>query len=110
MMAEVRLVPARIGFPYVVELDFPTGFLATGESVRGRLVRFIGDPIVVVFADDRVGDVVTWELTETQTALLKPGSYVAEAEVYETASPANKGVPLTSNRYILDCDYVPGVA
>lgn len=109
-MAEVRLTALRIGFPYVAELDFPSGFLAAGESVRGTLTRFHGDPTAVLFASDRVGDVVTWELTEAQTAGLVPGSYVVEAEVFETATPLIKGVPLTSNRYILDCDYVPGAA
>ena len=57
--------------------------------------------------DDRVSDAVTWELTEAQTADMTPGTYIAEAEVYETATPEARGVPLTNNRYIADCDHGP---
>lgn len=106
-MAEVRLSAIRIGFPYTVEIDFPAGFLAAGESVRTKFRRFLGDPAPIVPADDRVGDVVTWELTEVQTVAMTPGTYIAEAEVYEEAMPATRGVPLTNNRYIADCDYGP---
>lgn len=106
-MAEVRLSAIRIGFPYTVEIDFPAGFLAAGEGVRTKLRRYAGDPSPIVPADDTVGNVVTWELTEAQTAAMLPGTYIAEAEVYETATPASKGIPLTSNRYLIDCDHSP---
>lgn len=106
-MAEVRLSAIRIGFPYTVEIDFPAGFLAAGEGVRTKFRRFLGDPSPVVPTDDRAGDSVTWELTEAQTSAMEPGTYIAEAEVYETATPLVRGVPLTNNRYIADCDHGP---
>lgn len=106
-MAEVRLSAVRIGFPYTVEIDFPSGFLAAGESVRTKFRRFVTDTSPVVPTDERVGDAVTLELSEVQTADMIPGTYIAEMEVYETAAPEIKGVLLTNNRYILDCDHSP---
>lgn len=106
-MAEVRLSAIRIGFPYTVQIDFPSGFLAAGENVRTKFRRYVGDPSPVVPAATRAGDSVTWELTEVQTSAMTPGTYIAEAEVYDEAAPATKGVPLTNNRYIADCDHGP---
>lgn len=106
-MAEVPLSAIRIGFGYAVEIDFPPGFLAAGESVRTKFRRFIGDAAPVVPTDARVADTVTWELTEAQTAGMTPGTYIAEAEVYDTANPTLKGTILTNNRYIADCDHSP---
>ena len=106
-MAEVHLSAIRIGFPYTVEIDFPTGFHAEGEGVRTKFRRYVGDPDPIVPEDTRDGDVVTWELAESQTATMLPGTYIAEAEVYETATPEFRGVPLTNNRYIAECDYAP---
>jgi hypothetical protein len=102
-MAEVRLSAIRIGFPYTVEIDFPAGFLQAGESVRTKFRKYAGDPNPVVATDDRVGDAVTWELTEAQTAAMESSTYVCEAEVYDTAAPELKGTILTNNRYIADC-------
>lgn len=106
-MAEVRLSAVRIGFPYTVEIDFPAGFLAAEESVRTRFRRFTGDTVFVEPTDARVGDTVTWELVEAQTATMEPGTWIAEAEVYDTTAPELKGIPLTNNRYILDCAHSP---
>lgn len=106
-MAEVRLSDIRIGFPYTVELDFPAGFLQAGEGVRTKFRRYVGDLNPVVPVDTRTGDTVTWELSEAQTGGMLPGSYIAEAEIYQTAFPADPGIPLTTNRYIADCDHSP---
>lgn len=109
-MAEVRLGSIRIGFDYVVEVDFPTGFLEVDEAVRMKLRRFNSDPDEVVMADERVGDTVTLSLTAAQTALMKPCSYIGEAVVYKPATPGVDEIPLTNNRYIADCDYSPSGA
>lgn len=106
-MAEVRLSAIRIGFPYAVDVNFPAGFLLAGESVRTKFRRHLEDPAPVVAVAARNGDTVTWTLTKEQTADMAPGSYIAEAEIFTTATPLVKGQPLTTNRYIADCDYSP---
>lgn len=106
-MAEVRLSAIRIGFDYTVQIDFPTGFLAAGEGVRTKFRHFVGDAAAFAPVDSRLGDSVTWELTAAQTAGMTPGTYIAEAEIYDTATPLVKGIPLTTNRYIADCDHSP---
>jgi hypothetical protein len=105
-MAEVRLSDIRIGFPYTVQIDFPAGFLEADEGVRTKF-RHYEDAEPILPADDRVGDSVTWELTEAQTALMVPGTYTAEAEVYDITVPELKGTILTNNRYRADCDHSP---
>lgn len=106
-MAEVRLSDIRIGFDYSVEIDFPAGFLAPEESIRMKLRRHVDDQAPFEMADDRVGDTITLSLDAAQTSQMIPCTYIGEAVVYQPATPADAGIPLTNNRYVADCDKSP---
>lgn len=103
-MAEVRLANLRIGFDYAADLNFPAGFLAPGESVRGKLRRFPGGPLIAAFLDERFADTVTWSLLAATTAAIKPGTYISEGIIYDGAG---NQTPLADNVFLIDADYSP---
>lgn len=102
-----RLPPIRIGFDYSIGLGFPAGFLAAGESVRGKLRKFAGGPEVAQFTSSRLGDEVTLSLLTAQTAAMKPGEHLLEPIIYKIADPGDGEIPLTDNLFIISADYSP---
>lgn len=107
-MTEVRLPDLRIGFNYAADLNFPPGFLIPAENVRAKLRRYPGQAVPdAVFTNTRLGDKVTIELTAAQTAPLKPGTYLAEAVIYQPAQPAEGEIVLVDNQFRIEANYSP---
>jgi hypothetical protein len=106
-MAEVRLSDIRRGFAWSATISFPPGFLAVGESVRMKLRRSVDDTSPVACTSNRVGDDVTLSLAAGVTAGMERASYTGEAVIYKPLEPGFSQIPLTNNRYIVDCDDSP---
>lgn len=107
-MAEVRLGAVRIGFEWSAEVKFPVGFLGATESIRMKFRRYTGDLNPIQLLDEKVdGETIDLSLTAAQTADMVPSTYIGEAVVYDTADPGFDQIPLTNNRYLIDCDYSP---
>jgi len=107
-VTEIRLPDLRIGFNYAADLNFPSGFLLPAEDVRAKLRRYPGQVTPdAVFTNTRLGDKVTIELTAAQTAPLKPGTYLAEAVIYQPGTPAEGEIVLVDNQFRIEANYSP---
>lgn len=107
-MAEVRLPNLRIGFPYGATVQFPTGFLAAGESCRAKLRKYPGqEPAPATFATARVGDDIELDLTALQTAALEPGTYLTELIIYVPDTPSIPEIPVADNTFRIEVDHSP---
>jgi len=110
-MTEIRLPDLRPGFGYAADLNFPSGFLTPTERVRASLRRYPGQPVPdAVFADSRLGDTITIQLTAAQTSTLKPGTYLTEAVIYVPGAPAAAEIPLVDNQFRIEANYSPSSA
>ena len=107
-MTEIRMPDLRIGFNYAADFNFPPGFLLPEENVRASLRRYPGQKVPsAVFKNTRVGDRVTIELTEAQTAPLEPGTYLTEAVIYYPATPGEGEIVLVDNQFRIEANYSP---
>ena len=107
-MTEIRLPDLRIGFNYAADLNFPPGFLQPIEDVRAALRRYPGQHVPdAVFANTRLGDTVTIELTAEQTRQLAPGTYLTEAVIYQPGQPAAGEIVLVDNQFRIEANWSP---
>ena len=107
-MTEIRLPDLRIGFNYAADLNFPPGFLQPTENVRAALRRYPGQHVPdAVFKNTRAGDKVTIELTEAQTRVLTPGTYLTEAVIYYPATPGEGEIVLVDNQFRIEVNWSP---
>jgi hypothetical protein len=107
-MTEIRLPDLRIGFGYAADLNFPPGFLQPAENVRAALRRYPGQHVPdAVFANTRLGDKVTIELTAAQTRRLEPGTYLTEAIIYQPGMPAEGEIALVDNQFRIEANWSP---
>lgn len=107
-MTEKRLPEIRIGFAYGASVNFPAGFLQPGESCRAKLRRYGGQELPdAVFTTARVGDQITMDLTEAQTASLAPGTYLTEMVIYQPLNPAADEIVITDNTFRIEAAQSP---
>jgi hypothetical protein len=68
-MQEVRLAPIRRGYDYELAVNWPAGFLGSGETLRAELRRTPAQTVpTATFMAERDGDTVTLSLPKTVTA------------------------------------------
>ena len=106
-MAEVVLDPIRAGFDWSCDIEYPAGFLAGDESVRMKLRRFVGSSEAFACDSIRTGDTVSLSLAGAVTDLMTEGTYIGEAVIYKPLDAAQPEIPLTTNRFLVDCDRSP---